>query len=419
MPHGDSRAGGLRPPSADGQRQRFFQDPTLEFEFLIALGRAYYMSGSIGKLLYLAGQIQDGDPESAFQAFKRAGDEARAQAEDCEKRGHRVSARQAYMWAAGYYSSSTYFVDASPDPDRFLPTWETSYACWEKALPLFDPPVERVQIPYEKTALRGCFFRVDDSGRRRPLLILNNGSDGAAHDLWVQGGAGAVARGYNCLIFDGPGQGYALWKQKLYFRPDWEKVITPVVDYALTRPEVDPKRIALQGVSQGGYWVPRAVAFEHRIAAAIADPGVTAVATSWLDHLPQPMLDLLQSGQKETFNQEMSEGSPDLKAMLRFRMRPYGLSSPYDVFKAMNAYSLKNVAGKIRCPMLITDPEGEQFWPGQSQALYEMLTCPKTLVRFTAEEGADVHCEPKAPGLRDLRVFDWLDETLGQQSDPR
>src|SRR5262249_21132866 len=98
---------------------------------------------------------------------------------------------------------------------------------------------------------------------------------------------------------------------------------------------------------------------------------------------------------------------------------PYGLATPYDVFKAMEAYSLKDVAGKIRCPVLITDPEGEQFWPGQSQALYEMLTCPKRLVRFTAEEGADVHCEPKAAGLRDLRVFDWLDETLGQQSDPR
>src|SRR5262249_46637711 len=156
------------------------------------------------------------------------------------------------------------------------------------------------------SALEGFFLRVDDTRRKRPLLILNNGSDGAAHDMWPQGGAGAIARGYNCLIFDGPGQGYALWKQKLYFRPDWEKVITPVVDYALTRPEVDPKRIALQGLSQGGYWVPRAVAFEHRIAAAIADPGVVDVATVWRDHLSQPMLELLRSGQKEAFNQRMS-----------------------------------------------------------------------------------------------------------------
>ena len=89
-----------------------------------------------------------------------------------------------------------------------------------------------------------------------------------------------TARGYDCLTFDGPGQGNALWKQGLHFRPDWERVITPVVDFALNRPGVDPKRIAIQGISQGGYWVPRAVAFEKRIAAAIADPGVVDVSAS-------------------------------------------------------------------------------------------------------------------------------------------
>jgi cephalosporin-C deacetylase-like acetyl esterase len=134
------------------------------------------------------------------------------------------------------------------------------------------------------------------------LLILVNGSDGSLLDMWLWGGAGALARGYDCLTFDGPGQGYALWKQKLYFRPDWEKVISPVVDYALSRGEVDPKRLAIQGISQGGYWVPRAVAFEKRIAAAIADPGVVDVSTSWTASLPKPMIELLKAGRKEQFD---------------------------------------------------------------------------------------------------------------------
>ena len=230
----------------------------------------------------------------------------------------------------------------------------------------------------------------------------------------MQGGAGAVARGYNCLTFDGPGQGYALWKQKLYFRSDWEKVIAPVVDYALSRPEVDPGRIALQGISQGGYWVPRAVAFESRIAAAVADPGVVDVSSSWTSHLPKPVLDLLEEGRKTEFDRIMTdEKNPAIAAALRFRMRPYGFSSPFETFKAAQAYNLREVAARIRCPMLITAPAKETFWPGQSQDLYDLLTCPKRLVPFTAEEGADLHCEPKAYGLRDLRVFNWLDETLG------
>jgi hypothetical protein len=409
---GEAGPQALGPAGRTGQPPRFFQDPDFEFTFLIALGRAYYAASNVGTLLALAGQTADGDAESAYQTFTRAGDEARALAEASARRGHRVSARQAYLWAAGYYHSATFFIDATADPSRFRPTWETHLACWEQAIARFDPPVEVVQIPYEHTTLRGYLFRADASTRPRPLLILNNGSDGSALDMWTWGGAGGVARGYHCLTFDGPGQGYALWQQGLSFRPDWERVVTPVVDYALTRPEVDPQRLAIQGISQGGYWVPRAVAFEPRIAAAIADPGVVDVSASWTAHLPPPLLELLRAGRQAEFDQLVSQGTPAQTALLRFRMRPYGLSSPYEAFKAAEAYRLQGVADKIRCPLLIADPEGEQFWPGQSQALYDLLTGPKTLIRFTAAEGADLHCEPKALGLRDLRLFDWLDEQL-------
>jgi hypothetical protein len=256
---------------------------------------------------------------------------------------------------------------------------------------------------------------VDDSGSSRPLLILNNGSDGTVTDMYMMGGVAALERGYNALIFDGPGRGAALFLQGLYFRPDWENVVTPVVDFALHRPEVDPERVAIQGVSQAGYWVSRAVAFEHRIAAAIADPGVFDVSTSGSAHLPQVMQELLERDQKEEFDGYMEGGmksSDSARYTLRFRMRPYGTDSPYEAYKMVEQYTLDGVADKIRCPMLITDPENEQFWPGQPRHLYEALTCPKELVSFTVAEGADSHCEPNALGLRDQRIFDWLDETL-------
>jgi hypothetical protein len=126
------------------------------------------------------------------------------------------------------------------------------------------------------------------------------------------------------------------------------------------------------------------------------------------------MLRLLETEKKAEFDELVAQGTPAQRAALRFRMRPYGMSSPFDVYGTVTQYNLKEVAGGIRFPMLITDPEGEQFWPGQSQGLYNMLKCPKRLVRFTAAEGADLHCELKDPGLRDLRVFNWLDEVLGR-----
>jgi hypothetical protein len=66
----------------------------------------------------------------------------------------------------------------------------------------------------------------------------------------------------------------------------------------------------------------------------------------------------------------------------------------------------------IRCPMLVTDPENEQFWPGQSARLAEGLTGPVTLLPSTAADGADGHCEPMAAGLRGEQIFDWLGDTI-------
>jgi hypothetical protein len=400
-------------PAASGQTTYLFKNSSFEYVFLIALGRAYHQAGNIGKVLYLSRQVPDGDFESAYQAFKQAGDEASAIALESESKGHRESARQAYLWAQNYYDSATYFVDGSQDPSRFLPTWELLYASWLKAVALFDQPVSTVRIPYEKTELHGFYFKEQGTSGKRPLLIMSNGSDGSMLDMLTMGGAGALARGYDLLTFDGPGQGYALWKQGLYFRPDWEKVITPAVDYALSQLDVDPKRIALLGISQSGYWVPRAVAFEKRIAAAIADPGVVDVSTLWTATLPKPMIELLDAGQKAEFDGFMiKELDPATKAALNFRMRPFGFTSYYDTFKATMDYRLNDVAKQISCPMLVTEPVNEAFWPGQSRQLYDLLTAPKTLIPFSESDGADLHCEPKGYGVRDLRIFNWLDETL-------
>jgi hypothetical protein len=124
-----------------------------------------------------------------------------------------------------------------------------------------------------------------------------------------------------------------------WHRPDWEQVITPVVDHALTRPDVDPARVALMGDSQGGYWVPRALGFEHRVAAGVADPGVWEVSTSWgIAAFPPALRQLLDSGNKAAFDQAIQQGltsDPASAAQLALRSRPYGFSSAFDTFSAV------------------------------------------------------------------------------------
>src|ERR1039458_8825102 len=241
------------PPAAEEASKSVspFADPDFGFTAQIALGGSYYRGGDPGKLLAIVSRIKAGDFESAWQAYHDAGVESRTMAEQAAAKRHNVSAREAYLWAAGYFSAALRFLDGTKDPERMLSCWKEYDACWSAAGALFDPPVERLEIPYEGGALTGWFLRADRSRRRKPLVILNTGADGLEKSMYVLGGAGALARGYNCLILNGPGQGDSLWVRKLYFRPDWEKVITPVVDAMLRHREVDPKRMRPGGGQPG------------------------------------------------------------------------------------------------------------------------------------------------------------------------
>jgi hypothetical protein len=333
--------------------------------------------------------------------------------------GRRHSAAGQYLRASLYYSVATYSADGTGDPALFASLWEKHRAAWDQFVDLGDfggAVAECIEVPYEGTTLPGYFFRSGADGEPRRTLIFNNGSDGSVVGAWTDGIASARARGWNAMTFDGPGQNAALVRQGLAFRPDWEKVITPVVNFLSARADVAGAKLALLGVSQGGYWVPRALAFEHRIAAAVADPGVVDVSTTVLGHLPHMMVKLLEAGEREKFNRDMEwtlKISPSTRSMLALRMRPYRVTTPYEFFSASRDYVLTDeLIAQITTPVLITSPDNEQFWPGQSEELFDKLTGKKAIVAFTEAEGADSHCEPAASGIRGERIFDWLDEQI-------
>jgi len=197
-----------------------------------------------------------------------------------------------------------------------------------------------------------------------------------------------------------------------------EKVITPVIDYALTRPEVDPKKLVLGGWSFGGFLAPRAAAFEKRIAALIADPGQWDQREN-LKVLPLDPAVLADIEHADPVVLEPFEAwlrSPKAEPMLRWKiiqrgMWVHGAKNLCELAKEMTRFEISPVAGEIACPTLLTAAEGDPVAAG-AQTLYDALRCPKTLVKFTEAEGAGGHCEGLARGLYHQRVFDWLDETL-------
>jgi hypothetical protein len=398
-----------------GSMRPFFKDADFNYSTESALGAVYHQAADVGEVLSTVERIRNGDARSWTGAWTATADRVAAEASANADHGRLRSAARQFLRASLYYSLASSAADGTGDPGLFAKLWEQHRDAWDRFADLTVPPAERIKIPYEGTTLPGYFFRAaePDSGPRR-TLIFNNGSDGPVTAAWVQGIADALARGWNAMTFDGPGQNAALVRQRLPFRPDWENVITPVVDNLLARPDVDGAKVAILGVSQAGYWVPRAVAFEHRIAAAVADPGVTDVSTVMLGQVPHFMAKLLDAGERDKFDREMDLAlrfSRQTRVLMAYRMRPYGTDSPYEFFTAARGYALTaEVIERITCPVLVTDPDHEQFWPGQSQQLYDKLPAGKALIRFTEAEGADSHCEPAGAGIRGERIFDWLDQ---------
>jgi pimeloyl-ACP methyl ester carboxylesterase len=201
------------------------------------------------------------------------------------------------------------------------------------------------------------------------------------------------------------------------FRPDWEKVIGPVVDYLFTRPEVDRRRVALMGVSFGGYLAPRAASFEPRLAALIADPGQLSLFEEMKRRLPpfaaRRLMDreglvsrLLEFALSRRLR-HVSQGWA-----LRRGLLVHGLKTPIDYLRLTADYVTERPEA-IRCPTVICSAENDEIGK-TARDLYDRLTCHKIFLAFKASEGAGEHCESGARAWFNQRVLDWLDETLAE-----
>jgi pimeloyl-ACP methyl ester carboxylesterase len=399
----------------------FPNDAEFWFETVRMFGADEYGAGSFGEVLAVSRQIKAGDYDSWYDAWNAAADRLAKEAEGQLARGHKVSARDNFLRASNAYRSSEFFLHANPADPRVSRAYKRAVETYQAAIKLWPTPIEPVELPYEGTTLPGYLHRVDGSAKKRPLLLLNTGFDGSAEEMHWSGAVAAVERGYNVLVFDGPGQSGPLHRAGLPFRPDWEKVVTPVVDFALKQKGVDPKRIALQGVSMGGYLAPRAAAFEPRLAACIANDGVFDNGAPYLAQVPaaqrQAFLAMIKAPPGPSPLDPILAGMMKASSVARWAvthgMWAFGASTPRAYFAKALEYNLAGgVAEKIRCPTLVCDADGDLFYKGQPQALYDHLTCKKTMIRFTEAEGAGAHCQVGASRLAFARIYDWLDETL-------
>ncbi len=178
-------------------------------------------------------------------------------------------------------------------------------------------------------------------------------------------------------------------EQKLTFRPDWEKVVSPAVDYALTRPDVDPNNLVLIGMSLGGYLAARAAAFEHRFRAAVFFDGVYDFYQSMQKLMPKEAIAAYEAGDRERCEAIVQQRMPENTAM-RWNVTQgtwsFGVDSAYDLIDRSKAYTLAGIVDRIRCPCLVMEAAGDIFFEGQPQQVFDELKVPKAFARFTAED---------------------------------
>jgi alpha-beta hydrolase superfamily lysophospholipase len=417
------------PEAADGTNQEsngasepvarlefIFEDEQYSFQALRAIAASSCGAADIGECLSTTYRIEEGDDESWYGEWLRTAQRLEQAAQDFEAQGHELSAKECYFRASNYYRSAEFFLHTDPQDPRIVETWKKSRDCFVAGAMLSDTPITPVEIPFEDTTLPGYLCLVDESGAERPLLIIHTGFDGTAEELYFTTASAALKRGFNCLLFEGPGQGRVIREQHMTFRPNWETVVTPVVDFAIEQPEVDPDRIVLVGISFGGYLAPRAAAFEPRIKICIANGGIYDFHASSLRNAPPDFDKVLDDeSQAEDFDEyiyEEMKTDPSLRWSFSNGMFTFGATSPSEWLRMTRPYNLRDCADKITCHMLVVDSENDKALPGQAKQLYDALQCPKDFMLFTAEEGAGEHCQVGAYMISNERIFNWLEETL-------
>jgi pimeloyl-ACP methyl ester carboxylesterase len=247
----------------------------------------------------------------------------------------------------------------------------------------------------------------------RPTVMILGGGDTTCEELYdFGGGAAAIRRGYNAFLWEGPGQvgAYAL-DPSLTYRPDWEVPTRYAADYVLSRDDVDPKRLALSGHSMGGYFAPRAAAYEKRITAVIANslvPEFKPVLMAGLGLDPN-------APYSSDIEDKIDFSEPMKKYMATNFWQRLGLAggSLPALFDELGRYSLAGLEGKLTCPLLHIAGEAEgPLMVGLGHDFYEKLTCPKTerLVRLV--DGGEAHCTMNNLSLKHQIEFDWLDDVF-------
>jgi alpha-beta hydrolase superfamily lysophospholipase len=321
-------------------------------------------------------------------------DKVAAKGEEAAKAGNQATAGNYYLRAGQYYYPG----------ERMVPPGEQKTAIYRKSLHYSQeglkrryPNLEIVDVPYEKTGLAAYFLKSPVAKGPAPTVVLFNGLDNCKEMNVLFAGVELAFRGFHTLAIDGPGQGEALRLRNLPARYDYEVPGTAAYEYVATRPDVDPKHVAIMAYSAGGYYAPRAAAFEPRYAACVA----------WGPHYDYHAVWEKRWAAMKKDGNSVATSHFQLPWVL-------GTKDMDSAMEKLKKFTLAGVADKIKCPMLVCWGEEDKLTPREiAHQLYDGVgSRDRTLKIFTTQEGGAEHCQVDNRQVGTDYIADWLTQRL-------
>jgi dienelactone hydrolase len=378
------------------------------YRWSLAVLRAIAAGGLFGEIDWACSRLREaakvtpsGDLEAWHQAWLELGRQLESSADAARAAGHRVSESDFSLRASVYYQWAEGLLD--PDDRRAHEMYAKHLECFRRFAASREPAVEIVDIPFGSEIIPAYVVPALGGGAKRPACLLSDGLDANKEEMYYVALA-LARRGITTVAIDGPGQGAALRVHGMVARHDFEAPVSAVVDWLVERPEVDPARIGIVAASWGGYYAPRAVAFEKRIRAcgvmgAVFDTHACMVRR--VGYVP---------GQGAT----QLGGNAPLGTTGKQILRILGEPDWESAFRKLEAFRLEPVARQIECDLFIVHGENDRHAPpSEARRLLDAVSSRHKQLRiFTQAEGGAAHVNLDRPEPALSLLCDWMSDRL-------
>ncbi|MBR3545278.1 MAG: alpha/beta fold hydrolase [Oscillospiraceae bacterium] len=373
---------------------QYFKDSyEFSFQFARAVAYCHFGAAEFFEIEYACRDIVAYDYESWYQAWSKLGDRLYAMAEKELEQGHTFTASDEFTRAAGYYRTAEFYL--SPLDERKIPLYMKEIGAFRKALPYKPYSIKPIEIPYEDSFLTAYYIEPmhkPADGSLPPAVMMYGGLDSTAEELCMSLAENLSKRGFAVLAVDGPGQGGSLRLNNIKSRYDYEVPVTACFDFLAGTGKVNPKKIALLAWSMGGYYAPRAAAFEHRLAACVAWGAQYDYGKVWANR-------------------------PDDHALAVHLQYILGCDNIKDAKEKVKAFHLTpEIVAQIQCPTFIIHGDEDRNIPvADAYRLYDELKCEKKLVICSDKDAlGSCHCQMDNMPLGTSYICDWLYDTVAR-----